>query len=136
MVAKNHSKSRLFSGAKAARVLERMGVEYDQFCDLYDQERRAPRIKALSDNETILIQRFYIEHRSVTRLAEDLKCSTTAAQAKATRYAILFLVTDPRKKQAEDLALGSADESAHDTERKPVLRSKRTKRESSVPVDE
>ena len=79
---------RLFSGAKVARVLARLGVDFHAFVAEYDQENSRPaRSTPLSESERAAVKRF-LEHRQIRELAEDLQCSIASAHARVTRFVL------------------------------------------------
>jgi hypothetical protein len=80
--------SRLFSGAKIARVLQRLGLDFRAFVDEYEQDvSRSSRAEPLSRGERDAIENF-LTHGQIRRLAKELGCSVATAQNRVTRFAI------------------------------------------------
>ena len=80
--------TRLFSGAKVARVLAKLGVEFHAFVAEYEEDTtRASRSAPLSEGERAAIERF-LKHRQIAELARELGCSVASAHARVTKFVL------------------------------------------------
>jgi hypothetical protein len=80
--------SRLFSGGKMARVLAKLGVDFERFVTEYDQDdTRTPRAAGLSEEDRAAVARF-LKHREIRQLASELGCSVPSAHARVARFAL------------------------------------------------
>ncbi len=81
--------ARLYTGAKVARVLAKLGVDFREFVAAYDADSsRVPRGTALTEEERAAVERF-LKHRQIAELAQELGCSIATAHARVTKFVLL-----------------------------------------------
>ena len=81
------AESRLYTGAKLARVLARLGVDFREFVATYDADPSPTGSIVLTDAERAAVERF-LRHRQISRLADELGTSIPSAHARVARFVL------------------------------------------------